>query len=179
MRTAFHAIIVGLLLLPAFASAQDKAAIQAAEAACGPSDVNLKARFVKDASAQRQAPADRALVYVIDRQRQIRLHIDVAIDGKWVGDLRSSSHLVQPISPGTHHFCACMKGRALVISFHSSALLPLTVEAGQIYYLSVSAYFPDETTPGFPTVLIQRTNPDEGYLQVVTTQKSEVLESQQ
>jgi hypothetical protein len=178
MAGSLCAALVSVFLLPSAGRGQDRAAIKAAEAACGPFDVNLKARFVRDNDVQAQAPRDRALVYVIYPQHQMRLHIDVAMDGKWVGDLRSRSHLVEPVSPGTHHFCARMRGHALFVSFHSAALLPLTVEAGQTYYLLVSAYFPDEITPGFPTVLLQKTNTDEGYLQLVTTPKSETLGSQ-
>ena len=59
-------IFAALALAPMFVHAQDKAAVQAAEVACGPKGVHLKARFIPEVHEIAQAAAGVAQVYVID-----------------------------------------------------------------------------------------------------------------
>jgi len=95
--------IAAIVLLSCCAFGQDQAAISAAEAACGPRDVEFEVTADKSQHPTPTAENGRALLYVV-QEDSIRTRF--AIDGKWVGALRRETYFVMPIEPGDHHLCA-------------------------------------------------------------------------
>jgi hypothetical protein len=94
--------VIVLLLCCAFG--QDKAAESAAEAACGPRDVEFEVQI--DASAHPTPVPDigKAVIYVV---QESSLFTRFGIDGKWVGALNGPrAYLSASIEPGEHHLCA-------------------------------------------------------------------------
>jgi len=132
MKTVVATIF--LSLLSCCALAQDKRAITAAEAGCGPQDAKYE---VKSDESQHPTPTPedgKALIYVV---ADGHLTTIFGFDEKWVGAVSSgisgTTYLYVPIDPGEHHVCAMLqsflKGRGPRVSVHS-----LKAEPGGIYY---------------------------------------------
>jgi hypothetical protein len=119
--------IAAILLLSCWALGQDKAAVAAAEAACGPRDVSFE---VKADVSQHPTPAPesgKALVYVVQEDR---ISSRFGVDGKWVGANNRRSYFFVQIDPGEHHLCAIARlGAVHWVSVHQ-----FKAEADKTYY---------------------------------------------
>jgi hypothetical protein len=159
MRTV--AAILLLLCCSCCAFSQDKAAVSAAESACGPRDVGFKVTADK---SQHPAPTPengKALLYVVQKDDATTR---VGADGKWLGGLRRRTYLLASIDPGEHHLCAI--GRIGIwkhVSLHE-----LNAKAGETYYF-VTEY--GQLIPDLFT--IHRVDPDEGKYLVAWAHLSE------
>jgi hypothetical protein len=142
------AIVV--LLLAAYAFAQDPSAIAAAESACGAKDTKFN---VKPDPAQHpiaQPELGKALVYVVEDLGQCPDCIvsgsfagifsdvgnaitKVGMDGTWMGANRGSSYIFFAADRGEHHLCINWQSRLQAHS-RAFAMANLTAEEGQVYY---------------------------------------------
>ena len=83
--------------------AQDKAAISAAEAGCGPQDKPFE---VNSDELQHTAPTPeegKAVIYFIADGHPTSVF---GVDGKWVGAVNGGRYFFVSIQPGEHHLCA-------------------------------------------------------------------------
>jgi hypothetical protein len=119
--------IAAILLLSCCALGQDKMAVAAAEAACGPRDMKFE---VKADELQHPTPTPengKALIYVV---KEDRISSRFGLDGKWVGALKGRTYFFVPIDPGEHHLCAIGQiGAATRVS-----LRELKAQTGMTYY---------------------------------------------
>ena len=122
--------IAAIVLLSCCALSQDKAAVSAAEAGCGPQDTRFE---VKTDELQHPAfsPEDgKALIYVVADGHLTSIF---GVDGKWVGAVNGGRYFFVPIEPGEHHLCAMLQSflpqRGPRVSVHS-----LKAEPGGSYY---------------------------------------------
>ena len=129
MKTIVTTFFLSFLSCCAFA--QDKRAISAAEAGCGPQDAKFE---VKSDESQHPTPTPedgKALIYVV---ADGHLTTIFGFDEKWVGAVNGGSYFFVPIDPGEHHVCAMLQ------SFHPDRSRPrvsvhsLKAEPGGIYY---------------------------------------------
>ena len=95
--------------------------------ACGLKNVNYSAGTDKKQHPVPEAPADKALVFVIrPTMWGNKIQTKLAVDGQWVGVNRGNNYFFFTLDPGEHHFCSNSENRSL---------LTLNVEAGKTYYL--------------------------------------------
>ena len=138
MRTA-----LALILLSMAAFAQDPAAVSAAQAACGPRDVNFD---VKDDDSRHnvgQPEAGKALVYVIQDIGSTScigcgVTTKVALDGAWIGANHHNSYLSFAVDPGERHLCVNWQSQFARLS-RLVGLAHFTAEAGKVYYFRTKA----------------------------------------
>lgn len=142
--------IAAILLLSCCAFGQDKAAISAAEAGCGPQDAVFEVT-PDDARHLTAAPeSDKALIYVVERAQGI---MRFGADGKWIGALKPGTYFFTSLNAGEHHLCvsghlALWKG----LSLHS-----LNAKAGETYYFLVRVL-----GGGYNELSLSELDPDEG-----------------
>jgi hypothetical protein len=142
MKTA----LVLTLLVISFAGsafAQDPASVSAAEAACGPAQVQFDARAAKDQAPTANEPpaqleAGKSLVYVVEvfdkAANQIsKPTLRVGLDGKWVGADKSDSYLSFSVDPGEHHLCTRWQSTWKRFS-DKAAFAGFTADPGKVYY---------------------------------------------
>jgi hypothetical protein len=123
---------LALLFLAVTACAQDQAAITAAQAACGPKDVQFDVKIEPAQRAASHDDADKATVFVIGDDVGIaHPTIRVGIDGSWAGATQRHSYFSFSVEPGEHHLCA---SGSLTKDSPDTALAHLTAEAGKTYY---------------------------------------------
>lgn len=163
-------IALVLVLCALSACAQDRSAISAAKAACGPES----ARFdVKTDNSQHPAPNQepgKALVYVVQDQREdlkpcignCGVTTQVALDGTWIGANRGSSYFFSFIGPGEHHLCAAWD-RGGERPQDRVALASLMAEPGHVYYFRVKTTV---IVPTFYSLDLEQMNQDEGQFLV-------------
>ena len=110
---------------PAGSTATDKNELRLK--ACGTEKVNHSAKTDKKNHPTPEAPADKAMIYVL-RPTIIGLKINskLAVDGNWMGVNRGKTYFFFPLEPGEHHFCS---------ESENQDYLALTVEAGKTYFL--------------------------------------------
>jgi hypothetical protein len=95
--------------------------------ACGLKEVKYSADTDKKQHPVPEAPADKALVFVIRPTLWgNKIQTKLAVDGQWVGVNRGNNYFFFTLDPGEHHFCSDSENRSL---------LTLNVEAGKTYYL--------------------------------------------
>jgi hypothetical protein len=106
----------------------EKEAKQALRAkACGTASVNFSAQTDKKQHPMPEAPADKALIYVMrTTMLGYKIHSKLAVDGNWVGVNRGKTYFFFTLEPGEHYFCS---------EAENQDYLALTVEAGKTYYL--------------------------------------------
>jgi hypothetical protein len=114
-------------------------------AACGPDAANYVVKKDPTPRGPVQAPADKALVYVIEVMPHIPFltsKVNIGFDGRWVGATEADGFLNITLDPGEHHACAVYQGHAEGMDAEGQTLLlHLTVEAGKTYYLRYHAFF--------------------------------------
>lgn len=95
--------------------------------ACGTEKVNYSAKTDKKNHPTPNAPADKAMIYVL-RPTIIGLKINskLAVDGNWIGVNRGKTYFFFSVEPGEHYFCS---------ESENQDYLALTVEAGKTYFL--------------------------------------------
>jgi hypothetical protein len=122
---------IGAIFLLLFGSCcafgQDKAAVSAAESACGPRSIGFKVDADKSQHPTPNPDDGKALIYVVQKDDASTRFGE---NGKWVGALRRRTYLVASVDPGEHHLCAV--GRIGVWSHVS--LHELNAKAGETYY---------------------------------------------
>lgn len=114
--------------------------LAAAEAACGPAEIQFDAHIASDptASSVAQSEPGKSLVYVIevfDRavNRIGRPTLRIGLDGKWVGADKADSYLSFSVDPGEHHLCTRWQSHLKQFS-DKVAFASLTVDPGKVYY---------------------------------------------
>jgi len=123
-------IILVLMLLTAFGSAQDQSSV--VTKACGAAAVRFDVK--RDESPHTVTPPDagKARVYFV-RDMGIENCLGACgttktgLDGAWVGATQRNSYFSISVDPGEHHVCATDGGQLFAFA-HFSA------EAGKIYY---------------------------------------------
>jgi len=158
------------------ACAQDRSAISAALAACGPEGVRFD---VKTDSSQHPAPnpePGKALAYVVEDQREDsglcigHCHVitKLALDGTWTGANRGSPYFSFFVGPGEHHLCAAWEKGAERPQDRAS-LASFTAEPGHIYYFRVRVTVISHTAGRFYSLDLEPMNQDEGQLLVAAS----------
>lgn len=95
--------------------------------ACGTESVNYTARTDKTQHPTPDAPADKAMIYVMrTTMLGYKIHSKLAVDGEWMGVNRGKTYFFFTIESGEHYFCS---------EAENQSYLTLTVEAGKTYYL--------------------------------------------
>lgn len=149
MKTVLATIFV--LLLSCCSFGQDKAAISAAEAACGPREVQFNITADKSQHPTPTPENGKALIYLVQENPG---STRVGADGKWLGALQRGGYFSVSIGPGEHHLCAIAH-----IGFLSHVSLDqLNVKAGETYYVLLHLV---ETVTS-DNFAINQVNPDEG-----------------
>ncbi len=131
------ALVALLLFFTAAAFAQDETLIAAAEAACGPADVQFDVHPAESQPLTQPEPG-KSLVYVVevfDRPgNQLgRPTLRIGFDGKWAGAVKGDSYLAFSVDPGEHHLCTNWQSRLKQFSA-KAAFAGLNAEPGKIYY---------------------------------------------
>jgi hypothetical protein len=139
------ALVLILFAAPAFA--QDRSAMTAAQAACGPASINFDAKADSTQHPTPQPDADKAIVFVVADLGQcsdcgrptLSLNdvgdavLKVGMDGVWAGASRGDSYLFASATPGDHHLCLNWQSR-LEERSRAFAMTNFTAEAGKTYY---------------------------------------------
>ena len=95
--------------------------------ACPAENTALDAKTDKSSHHAPDAPADKALVYVVrPTMMGNKIQTKLAVDGHWVGVNRGDNYFFFTLDPGTHYFCSQAENRSV---------LAMKVEAGKTYYL--------------------------------------------
>ena len=116
------------------AFAQDKRAISAAEAGCGPQDAKFE---VKTDESQHPTPAPehgKALIYVVADGQLTALF---GFDEKWEGAVDGGRYFFVSIDPGEHHICAMLQSfmtRRVLTGLPRVSVHSLKAEPGGTYY---------------------------------------------
>lgn len=121
----FLFLLLTFLLATQISFAQDKNAEKLK--ACGTGDMDFKIETDKTQHPTPDAPADKALIYVL-RPTMIGFGIQskFAVDGEWKGVNRGKTYFYLMVDPGEHYFCS---------QAENQDWLKMTVEAGRTYYL--------------------------------------------
>ena len=116
-------VTIALSCFQIFGQDSDKEKIKA----CGTKEVNYKADTDKNQHPTPEAPADKALVYVLrPTMMGNKVQSKVAVDGDWKGTNRGNNYFYFTVEPGEHYFCS---------QSENQDYLKLTVAAGKTYYL--------------------------------------------
>jgi hypothetical protein len=130
-------IAIVLVLFAACAFAQDQAAVAAAEAGCGPTNVRFDAKEDTNQHPVPQPDSGKALVYVVQELGEVQCTgcalSKVGVDGNWVGANQGASYFSFPVDPGEHHLCVNWQSRFEWRS-RAVALANFTAEPGKVYY---------------------------------------------
>jgi hypothetical protein len=156
MRTS-----LALILLASSAIAQNKPAIAAPPAACGPANITFAVKQDQPQPVPEPEPG-KALVYVM--QDRGRVTTRVGLDGAWIGANQSSSHFSFSVPPGEHHLCANWQSK---LADYSSlySLANFSAEPGKVYYFRTWVWI-SETTLFFD---LDPLNSDEGRYLATST----------
>jgi hypothetical protein len=145
-------------------TAQDQAAITAAEAACGPKSVKFDVTQETTHHPTPRPEAGKALVYVIeDIDQEFRCDEDcpltkVGMGGSWVGANQGSSYFFFSVAPGEHHLCINWQSR-LEARSRAFSLANFTAEEGKTYYFQERFLLLHDTAYSLTLDLV---NSDEG-----------------
>jgi hypothetical protein len=139
-----------LLLVSSFAAAQDKAAVNAAKAACGDSKETFAATEIKAQPGSTPAalpapPPGKARIYFVEAQDIFGVCIDchitvrAGLDGGWIGATKGNSYLSFDVDPGDHHLCANWQSK-LAPPKKKTSLAGFTAESGKTYFFKVHVF---------------------------------------
>jgi hypothetical protein len=133
----FSAFLFPTFLLSTLTFAQDQSPLAAAEAACGPKDVQFAAQAAPSQPLA-QPDAGKSLVYVVEVFDKVvgeisRPTLRVGVDGKWVGAGKGNSYISFSIDPGEHHLCANWQSHWKRLS-NEEAFNGFTADPGKTYY---------------------------------------------
>lgn len=144
-------LLLWCCLLSRCAFGQDRAAVSAAEAACGPD--NIEFSVTTDAS-RHPAPAPengKALIYVVQRATGT---FKFGGDGKWLGALKGGTYLYTSVEPGEHHLC--VKGHLPL--WKGLSLHGLNAKAGETHYFFIHLV----SGGGYLELFFTEVDPDQG-----------------
>jgi len=149
MKTIVTIFFLSFLSCCAFG--QDKAAISAAEAGCGPD--NLELSVTTDESIHPTPPPEnrKAMIYVVQRATGT---FKFGADGKWLGALKGGRYFHVTVDPGEHHLC--VKGRLPL--WKGLSLHQLNAKPGETYYFFVHM----AAGGGYNELTLTQLDPDEG-----------------
>jgi hypothetical protein len=149
MKTIVTTLLLSFLSCCAFA--QDKAAIAAAEAGCGPDDLEFS---VTTEDSRHPAPAaenGKALIYVVQRAPGT---FKFGADGTWLGALKGGTYFYTSVEPGEHHLC--VKGNLPL--WKGLSLHGLKAKAGETHYFFIHVV----SGGGYLELFFTEVDPDEG-----------------
>jgi hypothetical protein len=171
MKTALRALVIGVFLLPLFGNAQNKAAIQAAESACGPADARMKAELLPLQAKPAATGIGQGVVYIVGFSFNVHptYKIEAGVDGAWQALIESSGHIAVPLAPGLHHVCVRIANNLVDYKNRRIAVTDIDVEAGQTHYLVASAGVNWLGENGWPIIALRPVNEDEGKFLVAST----------
>jgi hypothetical protein len=138
MKTASIVLLFATFLFATFAFAQDQSSIAAAaEAACGPKDVQFDTHTAPS-QLRTQPEAGKSLVYVVEVFEKVvgeigRPTLRVGVDGKWAGADKGNSYISFSVDPGDHHLCTNWQSRWKRFS-NEAAFTSFTADPGKTYY---------------------------------------------
>jgi len=94
---------------------------------CPAANTKHKASTDKKSHPTPEAPADKALIYVVrPTMMGNKVQTKLAVDGRWVGVNRGNNYFFFTVAPGEHVFCNVAENKSV---------LALKVEAGKTYFL--------------------------------------------
>jgi hypothetical protein len=125
MRTS-----LALILLASSAMAQNKAAIAAPPAGCGPVNVAFAVKL-NQPQVISDPESGKALVYVVQDYGHVTIR--VGLDGAWIGANQGNSHFSFSVAPGEDHLCANWQSKLAEYSSLYS-LANFTADPGKTYY---------------------------------------------
>ena len=169
-------LVLVLALLTAPVLAQDVAAVAVALAACGPKEVQFDVQTDKSQHPVPKPEAGKALVYVVEDQRQNLIHClgncdettHLGLDGAWMGANRGSSYFFFSVEPGEHHLCAAWpRGPRGQRPQDHVSLANFAAEAGHTYYFRAVATA--ISTSAFYSLDLEPVGDDEGQLLVAAS----------
>ena len=157
-----------LFFLGATAIAQDQSAIAAAEAACGPKDVQFDVKADQSQHPVPQPNPGKALVYVVQEFGQVECKgcavTKIGLDGAWVGANKGNSYIYFSAEPGERHLCMNWQSR-FESRARAFAVANFTAEAGKTYYYRARV-FPGHLDISFD---LDPINSDQGKLLVASS----------
>lgn len=161
-----------LLVMSSLAFAQDKAAVIAAEAACGTAADEFSTELVSGPTALAQPENGKALVYVVEVQDKnyaicvkCEVTVKVGLDGSWQGATNGNSFLSFSVPPGKHHLCATWQSK-LEGTAKRTSLAGFVAESGKVYFFRVHVRLPTEYQ--IYEFSLAPVDPDEGKLLVAS-----------
>lgn len=119
--------MAAMVLLSCCAFAQDKAAIAAAEAACGPPNAGFEVTADNGRHPTPTPESDKALIYLVVRAPGL---VNFGADGKWLGAVKPGTYLFASVNAGEHHLCVTSH----VSLWKGLWLHSLQAKAGETYY---------------------------------------------
>ena len=121
-------LFLGLLALSVGAQKPEETDRQQLRAkACGTGSANFSAKTDKKNRPKPEAPAEKALVYVLRSSMMgYTIHSKFAVNGDWRGVNRGKTYFFMTLEPGEYFFCS---------ESENQSYIALTVEAGRTYYL--------------------------------------------
>ncbi len=173
MKSALVAMVV---LFATSAFAQDRSAITAAQAACGPKNVQFETQTAKGQSLP-QVESGKSLVYVVEVFEKVvgelsRPTLRVGLDGKWVGADKGNSYISFLVDPGEHHLCTNWQSRWKRFS-NEAAFASLTADPGKVYYFrAVITEHGGSTGASTFSLDLEPVNGDEGKYLVASSASS-------
>jgi diadenosine tetraphosphatase ApaH/serine/threonine PP2A family protein phosphatase len=143
--------IAAIVLLSCCAFGQDKAAVSAAEAACGPQDAGFEVTPDDSHHPTFTPENSKALIYVVQRTTGV---MKFGADGKWLGASKPGTYFFASLEPGEHHLCVA--GRLPL--WKGLSLHALNAKAGETYYFFVHVV----AGGGYDELTLSQVDPDEG-----------------
>ncbi len=120
-------LVIFFMCSDSFSQETDKAKLAEMKLkACGTKTVKYKADTDKKQHPTPDAPADKALIYVL-RPTLIgnKIQSKIAVDGDWKGVNRGKNYFFFTVEPGERYFCSESENQDFLV---------LNVEAGKTYY---------------------------------------------
>lgn len=145
------AVAVLLSCCSCCALGQDKVAIAAAEAGCGPDNSEVSVTTEESRHPTPAPESGKALIYVVQRATGT---FKFGADGKWFGALKGGTYLHATVDPGEHHLC--VKGKLPL--WKGLALHQLNAKPGETYYFFVHIV----SGGGYNELTLTQLDPDEG-----------------
>jgi len=167
-------IIAAIFLLISAAFGQAASAITGATAACGPLKSQFQQQPENTAWPDAKAGTDKALVYVVEDQRQLgsgAITVKVGMDGAWIGANQNNTYVSAAVPPGEHHLCVNWQSHLSELNRQFS-LAHFTAEGGKTYYFRVRVV----TAEYYGSVDLEPVDSDEGQYLVTLAPPNRLYE---
>lgn len=166
MKAALVVVLFAAFSTAQTASPQPLSPLAAAEAACGPQEVQFTAQAAGNQPLA-QPETGKSLVYVVEVFDKVvgqisRPTLRVGLDGAWVGADKGDSYISFSVDPGEHHLCTRWQSRWKRYA-NEAAFSSLTADPGKVYYLRarIAEYGASGGASNF-SLDLEPLNPDEG-----------------